>query len=406
MKIHFLCTVIVSYTLLFAGSSSPECGKTDNIHGKGYVQRFSERDLGLHDIGNIELQIDDVGGQEGWWFTHIWPKTSPIHHLYWNWLAIGYSPIHVSDAWDGDWSTTVGGNIVITEPGTLADEEGYAQFHDPINGFEVTQQSFAWQDSAHDDYVIVKYTVCNINSIQFDSLYIGHRTDFDVMGDHGSAMTDMGDCDTTRHLAYMWDVGSPTHVGVKLLKGNLRGYKNTGWYQGSDAEKFFALSDDGIDSITPGYDDWCIWLSTGPYEVAQGDSVVVAFAFLGGDDLASLQENADSAQAMWHSIGVEEHVALDAQTHDMLQIKPNPFRRLTNVSFEVDSRQKSVVSVQIYDISGRIVKAFGSIPYAPGPMHIVWDGCDDSGTQLPGGVYICRLETDGTSVQKKIVLLR
>ncbi|KPK67789.1 hypothetical protein AMJ87_12855, partial [candidate division WOR_3 bacterium SM23_60] len=77
MKIHFLCTVIVSYTLLFAGSSSPECGKTDNIHGKGYVQRFSERDLGLHDIGNIELQIDDVGGQEGWWFTHIWPKTSP-----------------------------------------------------------------------------------------------------------------------------------------------------------------------------------------------------------------------------------------------------------------------------------------------------------------------------------------
>ncbi len=311
----------------------------------------------------------------------------------------------MSDGWDGDWSTTVGGNIVITEPGMLADEEGYAQFHDPINGFEVTQESFAWQDSAHDDYVIVKYTVGNISSILFDSLYIGHRTDFDVMGDHGSAMTDMGDCDTTRNLAYMWDASSPTHVGVKLLKGNLRGYKNTGWYHEFDAEKFYALSDDGIDSITPGYGDWCIWLSTGPYEVAQGDSVVVAFAFLAGDDLASLQENADSAQAMWHTIGIEESAALDAQIQDMLQITPNPFRQMTNISFGLEHSAQSI-ELGIFDVTGRLVKSFHSMPNAQGSLQIRWDGCDNSGKHLPGGVYVCRLETDGIIVQRKLVLLR
>lgn len=405
MKIRYLCMVIVSCNLLIAGFSHPEYNNTDNIHGKGYVQRLSGKGVDLHNIGNIELLIDDVGGQEGWRYTHIWPVALSIDHLYWDWLAIGYSPIHVSDGWDGDWSTTVGGNIVITEPGILADEEGYAQFHDPIHGIEVTQQSFAWQDSTHDDYVIVKYTVCNISSILFDSLYIGHRTDFDVMGDHGSAMTDMGDCDTTRYLAYMWDMGSPTYVGVKLLRGNLRGYKNTGWYEGSDADKFYALSDDGIDSITPGYGDWCIWLSTGPYEVAQGDSVVVAFAFLAGDDVASLQENADSAQAKWHTIGIEENAALDVQTQDMLQIMPNPFSKLTNISFEVDSRQYAVGSIRIYNIAGRLVKQW-NYPTLQLSNCIVWDGCDDSGKHLPGGVYICRLETDDIIVQRKIVLLR
>jgi len=109
---------------------------------------------------------------------------------------------------------------------------------------------------------------------------------------------------------------------------------------------------------------------------------------------------------MWHSIGVEEHAALDAKTHDMLQIKPNPFRQMTKISCDIEHSAQSI-ELSIYDVAGRLVRNFDyAMPSAPCTMQISWDGCDDAGKHLPDGVYICRLETDGTSVQKKIVLLR
>ncbi|MBE9491598.1 MAG: hypothetical protein IMY70_01825 [Bacteroidetes bacterium] len=255
-----------------------------------------------HNAGLLTLMIDDVGGAEGWRNTFIWPNTGSIDHLYWNWLAVGYSDTHVSDGSDNDWFPAPGGEIVIVDSGSTADQEGYAQYQHSANYLEITQESYAWANHPHNDYIIIKYSIKNTGTTTLSSVYAGHRSDFDVMGDHGGSPTDMSDFDQTRTLGYMWDTSSTWHMGVKLLQGNFRGY-HQGWHGSSESEKYNVLSSSGIDPTTPSANDWCFWLSVGPYSIAPGNSVIAAYAFLAGETLQDLQANADSAQSKWNSLG-------------------------------------------------------------------------------------------------------
>lgn len=89
----------------------------------------------------------------------------------------------------------------------------------------------------------------------------------------------------------------------------------------------------------------------------------------------------------------------------VLDCAPNPFSKLINISFAVDSRQKSVASIRIYDITGRLVQQF-NYPTIQLSNHITWSGDDQSGHPLPAGIYFVRLNNATTSVVQKIVLLK
>lgn len=103
-------------------------------------------------------------------------------------------------------------------------------------------------------------------------------------------------------------------------------------------------------------------------------------------------------------LGVEED---DSETeYRALSVLPNPFSKLMYLSFEVGSRQKSVTSIAIYDISGRLVKAFDPLLWASSPMHLSWDGTDTDGVPVPQGIYIVRVEGPTVSEQTKIVKLQ
>jgi hypothetical protein len=125
------------------------------------------------------------------------------------------------------------------------------------------------------------------------------------MGDHAGAMTDKSGFDSSRSLGYMWDTTSTTHAGVALLDTRFRGY-HTGWHVVDDSDKYDVMSAAGADSTTPSWDDWCFWLSAGPYQVPAGDSFDVVFAFLMGGNLEDLQTNADRALAKWRQVSVAE----------------------------------------------------------------------------------------------------
>jgi hypothetical protein len=260
---------------------------------------------GVHDTGLLTVSIDDVGGQEAWKSTYLWPDTTSVDHLYWSWLAVGLNSQSVADAWDYDWQTTTGGWLVILEPGPVADEEGLAEFADMGGRVRVKQHTYAWDAGPDEDYIIVAYTVVNTSGAQQNAAYVSHRTDFDVMGDHEGAMTDKSGFDNSRALAYMWDVTSTTHAGVALLDVPFCGY-HTGWHVADDGDKYGVMSTAGADSTTPTWDDWCFWLSAGPYQVPAGDSFDVAFAFLMGETLEDLQANADRALTRWMQLSVAE----------------------------------------------------------------------------------------------------
>ena len=107
-----------------------------------------------------------------------------------------------------------------------------------------------------------------------------------------------------------------------------------------------------------------------------------------------------------------------------LEVYPNPFRNAVSIKFQIPnqkvvsrqysivsnngvaSSQKSVVSIKIYDATGRLVKSFSLTTDYCVLGSIVWDGTDDLGRRLPSGVYLVRLETDGFKQIEKAILLR
>lgn len=76
-----------------------------------------------------------------------------------------------------------------------------------------------------------------------------------------------------------------------------------------------------------------------------------------------------------------------------LDISPNPSSGKTSIRYQVVD--PSNISIEIYNAAGRLVKDFpNTMRNALSPMHITWDGKDNSGQYLPNGVYFLRFFAD------------
>jgi len=93
----------------------------------------------------------------------------------------------------------------------------------------------------------------------------------------------------------------------------------------------------------------------------------------------------------------------------LLEPRPNPHSGATEIAYVVPSGGSSserVVSLTVYDISGRLVRTLFRGPQTPGQKSKVWDGADDSGRAPAPGVYFCRLEVGELISTRKVVLIR
>ncbi len=101
--------------------------------------------------------------------------------------------------------------------------------------------------------------------------------------------------------------------------------------------------------------------------------------------------------------GLEEQAGTDQVI--LFQNNPNPFTTNTIINYEISIDGQ--ITLELYDISGRLVRTLVR-EYLPAGKHsIEWDGNDDSGIIAASGVYFCRLETADRSVQtRKLILLR
>jgi hypothetical protein len=84
---------------------------------------------------------------------------------------------------------------------------------------------------------------------------------------------------------------------------------------------------------------------------------------------------------------------------------PNPFNPRTTISFRLDSAA-SRASLRVYDVSGRLVRTLVDGALAAGDHEVLWRGRDDGGREVASGVYLYRLEADGVSRSRPMVLVR
>jgi hypothetical protein len=83
---------------------------------------------------------------------------------------------------------------------------------------------------------------------------------------------------------------------------------------------------------------------------------------------------------------------------------PNPFNPQTTVNYTVPSRGH--VSVAIYDIRGAYITSLVQKEHPAGAFSAEWDGRAADGTAVGSGVYFARIEHNGTTRSKKMVLLK
>jgi hypothetical protein len=69
---------------------------------------------------------------------------------------------------------------------------------------------------------------------------------------------------------------------------------------------------------------------------------------------------------------------------------PNPFYPSTMIRYILDAETEGTESfIKVFDICGRELVTLLSDQGSPGERYVVWDGCDNDGKEVAGGVYIC-----------------
>jgi C1A family cysteine protease/putative hemolysin len=84
---------------------------------------------------------------------------------------------------------------------------------------------------------------------------------------------------------------------------------------------------------------------------------------------------------------------------------PNPFNPVTTIRYELPAPE--VVSLAIYDISGRLVRRLVDAERrSEGPHTASWDGRDEAGQRVAAGVYFYRLEGEEKTLTRKMILVK
>jgi len=95
----------------------------------------------------------------------------------------------------------------------------------------------------------------------------------------------------------------------------------------------------------------------------------------------------------------------DRNALPIVSIAPNPFRTRTDIRWRITDNSSQMKKLQIFDISGRLIKSF-SLPttYSLLPTF-VWSGTDQTNHPLPAGIYFVRINIAGQVDTKQIIKL-
>jgi hypothetical protein len=295
-------------------------------------------------------------------------------------------------------------------PATISDMDVEGTFTDgaassplPVS---VHHYAYAWTAPASSKYVMVKYVIRNTGASTISNVYSGIFTDWDI--DAATYGSNKGDVDNTNRMGYCYYSGSNgTYAGVKLLSSgpfihyaidNTNGGSGgVNLYDGYDnSEKFTTLSTNRAQSGTssgPG-NDVCNVVSTGPFTILAGDSVVIGFALIAGDDLADIQGSAVDAQNNWNLMTGTNSIVAD---NSAFGVYPNPANTSTEITYTLT--EESNVDVRLVDVAGRDVSVLSQGAQAAGTYRETMNTAN-----LPDGVYIVRMQVGKAVSTRRLII--
>ena len=109
----------------------------------------------------------------------------------------------------------------------------------------------------------------------------------------------------------------------------------------------------------------------------------------------------------WEPTGIEgdePNGSLLPRTYALSQNYPNPFNPMTTLRFDVPNAAS--VQLVVYDLHGKKVRSLINGPMQAGQHSLVWDGRNTHGVKVASGIYFYRLNSEGFSETRKMVLLK
>jgi hypothetical protein len=84
---------------------------------------------------------------------------------------------------------------------------------------------------------------------------------------------------------------------------------------------------------------------------------------------------------------------------------PNPFTSATCIRYSLPAGGGHV-KLEVYDVTGRLVSTLVNEVQGGGAYSLEWYGTNDSGHELPAGIYFQRLSLGNQEISQKMLLMK
>lgn len=195
------------------------------------------------------------------------------------------------------------------ENSSFGDKEIVSRFNTNAAGSQpltIRQRAYASTEGELSNHVVMEYIVKNAGNTVASDVFGGIFTDWDIQ----NAASNVCTWDPVRKMVYAYDASQTNrYMAVKLLSwqdGSAYCFNSDGTggsiqlYDGfTNQEKFNVLSGSATRNNS-NVGDVAAFIGTWGETIAPGDSAIYAFAILGGNSLAEIEESASNAQANWN----------------------------------------------------------------------------------------------------------
>ena len=163
-----------------------------------------------------------------------------------------------------------------------------------------------------------------------------------------------------------------------------------------------------------------IWLNDGNGKFVDSGLRLSGRSLTRGSDLGDLDNDGDldifiglygqASNEVWFNDTITSINDEGSSFHEFLkefqlfQNYPNPFNSTTTIRYHLPHSGK--MSLQIFDIMGRLVHTIINDQQPAGDYQISWDGTDKNGLQVSTGVYMCQLTVDRYRLTNKLVFIK
>jgi len=224
------------------------------------------------------------------------------------------------------------------------------------NHISVTQYAYAWNTPADENYIIVRYEIVNTDTLDITGAYAAYFADWDILTE------DANRCyyDTATSSLITITTDSSRFVAIKLLTpsnsyhyaGDIDGFNGSVTLTDgfTDMEKYTMMITNREAAGTEiNGNDVTSMMSSGPHNIAIGDTLEVSFAIIAGYTYNDIMSGAEAAQLRY----IDPLLSAQSQAAYDFMIYPNP--AYDKVQIRILNNTDNL-TLRIFDNQGRLVQ--------------------------------------------------